>query len=323
MVGGFVVPTDTKPLSISWSRLKTWEDCKQRVLLNQQGKASGAVDGRIFLPGTIADRAMRQWLNLDDPQPGQMPDMIDALFDEHTAPDAEYVIKWRGNQNQDRLKVKNFVLEVVTKLEPILLEKVIPYRWEPEIKFRYPVAIPYLDGTSVRIDLIGGIDIGVQEDDDEYAIYDLKATANDAYVRGATLGQLIFYDLAWRAGFGKSPKAAAFITPACRERFVPLTITDEDRRVMMSRIIKYAQGVWAQDWKPKAEHTGCNWCEVKHACPKWALPNVRDDQNRRRVSFADAAQRRTLAIGGESGRTDDAERSERAAEGDRPEEGSG
>lgn len=274
-----------------------------------QGKSTPTVDGRVFLPGTVADRVMRAWLDSPDPQAGQMEQMVPEYLDRFSQPPAEGVadepdrykiIKWRGNPRRDKALVRNFVVEVVRDLEPILLKYVVPHEYEPEVKFRVSIAIPYLDGRLTQVDLIGGIDIVSRllypEWDlakGDWVLYDLKATKDPAYI-GKVIGQGIFYDIALGHWIGdvSQPKRFGFIAPAIPERVVWTQITDEDRRHMMTRIISFAQGQWRKDWDPKESDVGCKYCEVHHACSKWAVEVDRDAAGRNRTSFQKAAQRR-------------------------------
>jgi hypothetical protein len=281
-------------LSVSWSRLKAYEECRQKVLRTMQGRSSGVKNGRIFLPGTLADRAMRRWLEEDDPQPGGMHAHVPELFEEHTGEDAEYIIKWRGDVAADKRAVRDQVRECLDNLEPLLVEKVLPFRYQPELKFRTTIGIPYLDGEPVRVDLIGGIDIVVQDDEDNFGIFDLKNTRNDAYVRGATLGQLTFYTIAWGAYIGDpaQPKQAAFLTPLCQEKYVPVVVGPEERRVMMARLTEYCHGVWREEWTPTDVDSFCYNCDVKHACDRFALPTT-GTAGKNRASFAAASAARS------------------------------
>lgn len=282
---------DQSRLTLSWSRLKQYEDCPQSVLRSMQGKRTPVKDGRMFLQGTVADRIMREWLEQEDPKPGGMLELLDKHLEQHAFNSDEYKIRWKGDPREDYAKVRKFVTEVVTNLEPILFDKVIPHGYEPELRFKTTVGVPYLDGRPVAIDLVGGIDITTmtlpEGPDSEYAIWDLKATANDAYVRGATLGQIYFYSIAIKSMFGKYPKEAGFITPACKEKVVTVDVTQAEIQKMMSRIIAYCHGVWRKEWQPKDKiDSQCDRCDVQHACDLFKLPQGK------KVSFMELADKR-------------------------------
>lgn len=279
-------------MTLSWSRLKQYEECKQSVLRTLQGKRAPVKDGRMFLHGTVADRVMRRLLEHDDPQPGMMLTWVDEIFEEHAYNSAEYVIRWKGNAQEDAAAIKAKVVRVITNLEPILFDKIIPLGYHPELKFNRHtgsvVGVPGLNGIPRPVELIGGIDIATMtlDDDPEYGIYDLKATENDSYARGLT-GQLLFYAIATKAMFGKYPKEAAFLTPACKEKVVYLNYSQDDIRLMMSRIVKYCHGVWRKEWEPKEKpDSGCDRCDVRHACDLFRLPQGK------KVSFMELADRR-------------------------------
>lgn len=248
-----------------------------------------ARDYRVFLPGTVCDRVMRKLLEHDDPQPGMMMDWLEEMLHHYAFEDDEGVIRWRGDPRQDYQRVREVCTRVLTNLEPILFAEIIPQGYQSEVKFRQTVGVPYLDGHPVGVDLIGGIDILTMDlATGDYGLWDLKATENDSYVNGAILGQLTFYAIIIKAMFGKFPTKAAFITPACKEKVVPVNITREEIAVMLQRIERYCHGVWRKEWEPKDKlDSDCHYrCDVKHSCDLFALPQGR------RVSFSEMADRR-------------------------------
>ena len=282
-------------LRVSWSMLATYEECHHKAKHYMAGRRSPVADGRIFLPGTLADRAMRRWLEEPDPQPGGMLKYIDELFEEHTSPaTAQYKIKWRGDPVKDRQAVFMTVREGLEKLEPILQELVLPYDYQPELRFTTTIGIPGLQQAVVPITMVGGIDLVVRDVEGNFRLHDLKLTRNDAYVRGKTMAQLTFYSIAFAAlmGLPDQPKQTSFITPLCKEKVVPVYVGVEERRVMMARIVSFAHGVWRKEWKPTEKMAPCGHCDVKHACDKFNLPAVKDAQGRARVSFEEAVKRR-------------------------------
>jgi hypothetical protein len=214
--------------------------------------------------------------------------------------EAQYVIRWRGNATRDKAQVMNFVRDVVTGLEPILLKYVVPHDYQPEVRFRAPIRIPYLDGRLTSIDLIGGIDIVTRLNFDvhkvgkegQWVMYDLKATANADYIP-KTLGQSIFYDLGGTAYYGQTPVAFGFIAPAIPEKVVWSRITDDDRRAMMARIIRFAHGNWKKDWSPHVT-SQCSMCDVQHACVMFKPVTFVDAQQKNRASFAETAAARAV-----------------------------
>jgi hypothetical protein len=83
-----------------------------------------------------------------------------------------------------------------------------------------------------------------------------------------------------------------FVTPLLDERMIPVTVERDDRSAMLSRIIKYAQGVWHDQWVPKADDSGCDWCEARAACQKFKQVSIVDENGKQRLSFMEAAAQR-------------------------------
>lgn len=280
MPDAFPLPADGI-LTVSWSSLRRWEECRHKQLRYAQ-KRTGLVDGRIFLPGTVADRVMRAWLDSDDPKPGQMPGMVEEYLRKFSNPanpdadpDAYQKIRWRGDRVADRQKVYDFCVDVVTKLEPILMKYVVPYDYWPEYKFDVITRIPGLDGEPRPIRLIGGIDIAVQLDTTTYHLFDLKATANKDYIR-KVVGQGIFYFLAWKQIKKVYPQRFGFVAPALEHQVQWANVDIEDVRHMVTRIIAYAHSAWESDMPPKEDDVGCSYCEARSTCDKFK-PRIKVD----------------------------------------------
>lgn len=300
-------------LSVSWSALRRYEECHQKQLRVSQGRSIPAADGRIFLPGNVADRCMRWFLNQDDPQPGMMaayvPELLEKTLTSGTEEADDFgraVIRWRGDPRSDRMKIRNFVTEVVNELEPMLFRLVIPHLYQPELRFETIIQIPgtRLDGSRSSIRLIGGIDIVVKQlepvpewglEVGDYVLYDLKATTDDQYV-AKVVGQGIFYDIAWRqfVADAHQPRRFGFIIPATKQQLVWANITDQDRRAMVERIIRFAHGNWKREYEPKESDSGCSTCEVHHACDKFAV-HAEKIGHQNRASFEETARRRRTA----------------------------
>jgi hypothetical protein len=264
-----------------------------------QGKTRVSADSRVFLPGTVADRLMRSWLDSGDPTPGWMVAHADEMLERFSSHDSDEPdkrpVRWRGDPAVDRKKVLDFVVEVVSLLEPILLKLVVPYDYQPELKFRVPIRIPNLHGDPTVIYLIGGIDIVVRYPSQDFAAYDLKATTNESYVN-KVLGQGVFYDIALGIFLGDhtQPKEFGFIIPATKQPVVMTSITNDDRRMMLARIVEYAHGIWRQEFEPTTEDAPCYTCEVKHACDRYAVPITEDESGKRRASFDAAVAKRRI-----------------------------
>lgn len=281
-----------RSLTVSWSALRRWEECKAKQGLYLQKKAQKS-GGRLFLPGTVADRCMRKWLDSDDPQSGQMVGYIEEVLEEHSGQGSEYVIKWKGDPRRDRRDIIEYVTGALTVLEPILLEKVIPFKYQPEFRFKVPMGLPGPDGRMHIIWLIGGIDILLQDNNDDFEVIDLKLTKDQNYAK-KVLGQLFFYSVAISLYFGKpdQPKRAALYMPAAPKPIVPVSVSEEDIRIMRSRIVAYCQGVWSGEFPPNPDDEFCYNCECRVACPKFALPDEVVAQGSRQVSFMEFAERK-------------------------------
>jgi len=268
--------SDEPTLSISWSSLRTHEECRMRGRLMRAGKKSPVQDIRGYFPGTVVDRVMRAWLDSDDHPSGLMVDMVTEVMVAEEAKAVEKgdgVIRWRSKN--DRAEVAAFCRELVIRLEPILQKEVLPYDFEPAKWFRTPIAIPGLEPGSVRrVDLIGEMDILVNAHG-RWAVWDLKGTRDDNYWR-KTLGQLTFYDTAVAAMFGEATSRAGLIQPMCTEAVKEVLITDEERRVLLSRIVSMAHDIWRkEDTTFRRDDGGCFQpfvCAVKHACPRFQVP---------------------------------------------------
>lgn len=256
-------------LTISWSSLKNHEQCRQQVFLRKAGKMNPAQNVRNYFHGNVVDSVMREWLSSDTPLPGQMVEMVEPTIERllvEVVENGEGVVRWK--KRNDRKDMTAFCRELVTRLEPILYELVVPYDFEPAKRFTTPVSVPYLDGSMTTINLTGEIDLLVRDDERQWHIWDLKGTANDSYWR-QTIAQLTFYDLAVHSMFGDYSQRAGLIQPMCSQRVMSVTVQQDQRLDMMSRIIRMAHFMWKGDWQPKESSTGCSYCAVQHACAKF------------------------------------------------------
>lgn len=229
-------------------------------------------DVRSFFHGNVVDLAMRRWLEFDEPPPGWMAAHVSELFDEsiEIAREVDHgYVKWKhpGDQRETR----EFCLECVSRLEPILARYCLPFTWVPAVRFSVPVQIEDLSGVPHTVILVGEMDLMVQDARERVAVWDLKATKDNEYYR-KVLGQLAFYALAVRAMSGKFPAITGLIQPMCDQQVLPVTVDDAAVRQMASRIEKTARDIWAGLLAPKADDAGCSWCPVKHACPKFKMP---------------------------------------------------
>jgi hypothetical protein len=215
----------------------------------------------------VCDRVMVQWLADPDRPAGAMVAMVEDMIttaERDAREDGDGVVRWRSAD--DRTDLLEFCVELVHRLEPILRELVLPYPFESAKRFTAPVNMPYLDGTLTTVNLIGEMDLLV--DNRGPHVWDLKGTKDDQYWR-KVLGQLVFYDLAVLAMTGTKTVLTGLIQPMCTEPVLEFQISDDDRRAMWSRILRYATDRWRNHAPCKEGTSGCNWCETKHACPRF------------------------------------------------------
>lgn len=270
-----------RPLRISWTALGRWEECRQQEHLHRVGGLKvPSRDGRIFLPGTVADLSMRKWLELDpaDRAVGTLPDVVPEILADRVS-NPEKPIIWRGGEEADKAQITNDVQTALARLEPWLWENVLreDYDYEPEARGTGVVGIPHPDGTTHRVELFVAVDIAVRTSEGKYRLYDLKFTKNDQYVSGKTLGQLSFYKLGWAAMLKvplRDVEFLSFLTPAATVLETPVYPSEDDLRVMTSRITQYAEGIWSGNYPTKEKKDSfCNYrCDVRRACPLFQIP---------------------------------------------------
>lgn len=247
-------------------------ECRAKGALLAAGMKSPVADVRAFFPGTVVDRCMGAWLDLDDLQPGWMAAHVDEILDRAEA-DAratgDGVVKWRDS-GADKAKVRAWCKELVIRLEPILFDLIIPHAYEPHSRFRVPLTVPYLDGTPRQILLTGETDLRTWHPDKRpLAVWDLKGTEDTSYWRKVT-GQLVFYEIATWGMTGTWPEVSGLIQPMCPEQVLPFYFTAEHRRQMFVTICDVANDIWRKNLPPKSSSDGCSQCSVHAACPKFA-----------------------------------------------------
>lgn len=259
--------SNPEALRLSWSHLRLHDECPAKWGL-QRSHPSAVKDIRNFVHGTVVDIAMRRYLGQESPQAGWMREQVDAIFEECTEHSDEGTVRWKTAS--DRRDTLAMCRELVTRLDPILDRYCLPFRWDEALRFSVPIMVDVPGGLR-EITLIGEMDLLVEDSEGRMAVWDLKATRDDAYYK-KVLGQLAFYALAVRAMHGRFPVMTGLIQPMCAERVLPVTITDQAVREMAARITRTANDIWAGRLAPKAGNEGCNWCEVMRVCPKFALP---------------------------------------------------
>ncbi len=259
------------PVRVSWSQIRTSEECKQKGYLHRLGKRNSIANTRMFFPGTVVDTIMRTWLDGDDPRPGEMARMVGDIIEleeKKIKESSQGVLKWKDKS--DKAAVTATCIEAATKLEPLLFQRVLPYDWEPAKRFKTQVKIPSTEGIPITIELVGEMDLLVKRSEDDYYIYDLKITRDKHYWR-KTLGQLTFYDICNFAMFGKFATGSALLQPLCDEQILDFKFSNSDYASMWNRVHRYAISRWDGNVDPKKGPEGCSWCDVKHACSKYRI----------------------------------------------------
>lgn len=270
-------------LNISWSALRTHEECKQKGYLQRQGKRATLENTRNFFPGNVTDRVVRAWLQ-DDPMSNQgaMPGMVDEIMDREREKILEEggIMNWKNRGDRDVVRAD--CIEAVTRIEPSLMKFVVPFEYQPDFKFKAPVIVPHPDGGMEGINLIGYMDIIVRDDKGRWWVWDVKHTRDDGYWR-KTVGQLSFYDLAVELMFGAPTIRTGLLQPLCKKAEFPYEVTSDKRSQLMQRIVGMANDLWRDDKTPRIDNTLCTYCPVRHACSKFQ-PVVQAD-GKRRISF--------------------------------------
>jgi hypothetical protein len=263
--------SEEKLLSVSWSKLKTWEHCKQKAWLQGNGFKSPTANTRVFFRGTVTDRILRTWLQDENRQPDQMAGMVSEYVDlceqEHKD-QGTGIVRWKSPT--DKQESIEWCRDLLVKIEPLVNEMVVPHL--PHVyadkHLRGKVTIPDLEGNPKDIMMIGILDILI-DSPDFLAVYDLKATSDESYWK-KTIMQLVFYSIMMEAAGYRTPDATALIQPMCKEQIKPIYITEQHKIALMQKIVAYAHSVWAADFAPKESDAGClSWCEVAHACVKF------------------------------------------------------
>ncbi len=256
-----------RPLSLSWSALRVHEECRMKARLIREGKRNRAKDLRSYYHGMVVDSIMQAWLADPTRRPGQMRDMVDDQIDkgiDDARASGDGIVRWRNAEDRDH--VRQFCVDLVDRLEPILTQLVLPHPFHAPFRFKVPVTLA--DDQRRTVNLVGEMDILVRTPTG-WVVWDLKGTADDQYWR-RVVGQLVFYDLAVLALHGERTRACGLIQPMCPEQVLPFVVTEDMRRDLWSRITRMAEQIWADDTACKDGTAGCSWCEVRHACPRYS-----------------------------------------------------
>lgn len=254
---------------VSWSSLKTWETCRQKGTLHQQGLKAKVSDVRNFFPGRVTDRVVRGWLQ-DDPRNnlGAMPSMVDAVIERELGEvdKKKERVSWRDGT--DKAAVRKDCIDAVKKIEPALVKYVLPYEWQVDFGFKTPVLMQAPWGME-RVVINGYMDIIVRDPvTGTWRIYDVKHTLNKDYWRGS-FGQLVFYSYENLIRTGKIPLEVGFLQPLVGEAVKRFNVTEAHINNLAGRIQSMAWEVWTGSTAPRVGHSECFYCDVKHACVKY------------------------------------------------------
>jgi len=212
---------------------------------------------------------MRQWLTTPGTPVGAMASMVETAMEEiqtQARTDGDGIVRWKTAN--DKEEVRQFCLDLVERLEPVLRQLVLPYPHEIGKWFKVPISIPYLDGTPTVIYLRGEMDLLVQQAPGQYAVWDLKGTRDNSYWR-KVMGQLVFYDLAALAMHRQPTARVGLIQPMCSQPVLEFVVNADQRRQMWAAIVQMAGDIWRRDTPCRTDTKHCSWCEVRHACPRY------------------------------------------------------
>lgn len=256
----------TVNVRLSWSSLRSWKECKMRVKLQRAGKRSKVEDARGYLPGTISDRVVRDWLQDPDRQPGQMEKMIPAQLEKSVAEASR--VKWKSLD--DKQRVIQDCIEAVTIVEPQLLKFVTPFEHWEDFSFNAPMlAASANGGDPIPVVLNGFMDILVRGGEGQYFIFDLKQTRNNEYWK-KTAGQMVFYALAVRLLYGVDPMGAALLQPLAKPTIKPIEIGSDAVEALAADITQMANDIVSDDMPMRKDTKECTFCNVKMSCPRFS-----------------------------------------------------
>lgn len=266
-------------MRVSWSSLKTWEECRQKGTLMRAGKKAKVTDIRNFFPGRVTDRVVRYWLE-QDPRGnlGRMPSMVKSVIEAELgeASSNGELVDWKHRTDRD--DVEKACIRAVENIEPALQRYVLPYTWQVDFGFKTPVLMRAPWGMD-RVLLNGYMDIIVHDlGTDSWRIYDVKHTENKDYWKGS-FGQLVFYGLENQIRTGKIPLEVGFFQPLVKESVKRFQIDETHLNALSGRIQSMVDEAWRGEDHPRTSPGQCTFCEVKHACKKF-VP-VQDGKHRR------------------------------------------
>jgi len=264
-----------KELRISWSRLRSHMECKQKGHLQRTGKQASMENQRVFFPGTVTDRVVRDWL-ADNPyeNAGLMPEMVESVVmrEQENIEKEGKQLRWKDANDRDSI-IRDCQL-AVKKIEPSLERLVLPYEYDVDFGFKAPIRLPHPAGHQETVVLIGFMDIIVRREPDKWAVYDVKHTKDNSYWK-KTRGQLSFYDLAVDTMFENPTFEVGLLQPLCDETERMFELGDDERGILLKHVTTMAEDIWLENFEPDAPLSACTFCNVKHACSRFSPVNGR------------------------------------------------
>lgn len=269
-------------LFISWSSLKVHEECKMHGRLQRTGHRAPLRDQRLFFAGNVVDRTVRDWLaGAPEANPGGMIEMVEEITTREKAIIEEQggVMRWKSATDRDETMAD--CREAVRRLEPVLMQKVVPFDYDVDYGFKVPIKLPHPRGGSEIVVLNGKMDIIVRESIDGidyWDIWDVKMTRDNSYWR-KTAGQITFYDVARGLHLPGVARNSGLLQPMCDEQVKPYPVTEALRSQMKSRIAGMALDVFNENYELAESRSPCYNCDTKHACSRFK-PVVSNGQRR-------------------------------------------
>lgn len=260
-------------IRVSWSALRSHTECKQKGHLQRTGHKASMENQRVFFPGTVTDRVVRDWL-ADDPysNPNVMPKMVEAtvLREQEAIEKKGKQLRWKNDKDRDDIIEE--CQEAVTRIEPSLNELVLPYEYDVDFGFKAPMDVPTPGGGETTLLLMGFMDIIVRRPENRWAVYDVKHTKDDYYWK-KTRGQLSFYDLAVGLMFESETFEVGLLQPLCTKPEKLFQLSEDDRAILLSQVISMSDDIYRQNYEPTAAPSECYGCNVKHACSRFTPKN--------------------------------------------------
>lgn len=258
---------------ISWSSLRAHLECKQKGYLQRSGRKAKDENQRVFFPGTVTDRVVRDWL-ADDPysNPGLMPEMVESVVarEQRNIEERGKQLRWKDDKDRDSIILE--CQEAVRKIEPSLNKLVLPYEYDVDFGFKAPMRLDNPAGGKTDVVLNGFMDIIVRKSTDLWAVYDVKHTKDNYYWK-KTRGQLSFYDLVVDVLFDAPTFEVGLPQPLCEETEKMFVLSEEDRSILRAHIQGMADVIFNKNFEPDAPISACTFCNVKHACSRFTPVN--------------------------------------------------